>query len=74
MKLTVRGQGIVAGLILAIITVFAHQSADKPHEMKGGEPVVIEQSTEEPTGWLPSGAIPWMNQVDQCLTQCDNGI
>lgn len=80
MRLTLRGQGVVVGLLIAVITVLAmvYNKGDENYTIENGEPAVISVEESDfaegakntaPTGaWIPSGALP---RVDfSCIKDC----
>lgn len=71
MKLTPRGEGVVAGLVLSVIAALAMMFNGGEYEEKYGEPVEIEQVEEVNDDWrLPPGA--FMNDFGRsCVVACD---
>jgi hypothetical protein len=82
MKLTVRGQGVVAGLLLAVIVILAHINNGGEYKMEGGQPVEIEQpewSWEDDVETVGdefietgiAGGAELQDEAPMCLMQCD---
>lgn len=75
MRLTRRGRGLVAGLIIATVGVLGYTYNEGTYKMEGGEPVKVEQAhiEEDEEGWdcttmgneycgtdfMPGGATNW---------------
>jgi hypothetical protein len=62
---------VLIGAAIAGMLIPGMWWSDTPIHNVGDTREIVEVVEEEPTGWLPSGAIPGMNHVNHCMVQCD---